>query len=412
MEGLGARAYLAVSGGGFKVAKYLSSGATFPAGKLGGHQGRTLRSGDTLALVNPSPQDSTDLRLPPELIPTYTKSWRIGVLPGPQVQPDYFLDEDIQTFYNSDYIVHHNSNRLGVRLVGPKPTFSRPDGGEGGSHPSNLHDNVYAVGSINFTGDMPIILLPDGPSLGGFVCPATIAVGELWKVGQLSPGDHVRFVPIDSDTALQIRTRIDFAIQSPSKTPSWSIDTPIEASGSTPAEVEAVLNSAIIWKQAAESDHPEILYRQAGDTNILIEYGPMELDLDLRFRVSYVEGLVRELKKPGILQTAPGVRTLQINYDSRVLKREDLLELMQKIENQVPPVKQMQIPIRRLRLPLSFEDNKTKAAIAQYSSRIRSDAPYLPSNVDFLAHNNGLPNSEAVQSIVMSATYMVLGLGM
>lgn len=81
--------------------------------------------------------------------------------------------------------MHYNSNRLGVRLEGPRPQFARPDGGEGGSHPSNVHDHVYAIGTINFTGDMPIVLAQDGPSLGGFVCPATIAEWDLWKIGQV-----------------------------------------------------------------------------------------------------------------------------------------------------------------------------------------------------------------------------------
>ena len=78
----------------------------------------------------------------------------------------------------------YNSDRTGVRLIGPSPQWARPDGGEAGLHPSNIHDNAYAVGTIDFTGDMPIILGPDGPSLGGFVCPATIAEHELWKIGQ------------------------------------------------------------------------------------------------------------------------------------------------------------------------------------------------------------------------------------
>lgn len=47
-------------------------------------------------------------------------------------------------------------NRLGVRLEGPAPKWARIDGGEGGSHPSNVHDHVYALGSINFTGNMPV----------------------------------------------------------------------------------------------------------------------------------------------------------------------------------------------------------------------------------------------------------------
>ena len=70
-------------------------------------------------------------------------------------------------------------------MEGPKPKWARLNGGEGGSHPSNVHDHVYAIGSINFTGDMPIALMPDGPSLGGFVCPATITSNEMWKMGQV-----------------------------------------------------------------------------------------------------------------------------------------------------------------------------------------------------------------------------------
>ena len=85
-----------------------------------------------------------------------------------------------------------NSNRLGVRLVGPKPSWTRANGGEAGLHPSNVHDCEYAIGAVNFTGDFPVILTHDGPSLGGFVCPVTIAKAELWKVG-VKPGDRIRF---------------------------------------------------------------------------------------------------------------------------------------------------------------------------------------------------------------------------
>ena len=75
--------------------------------------------------------------------------------------------------FATDWQVHYNSSRTGVRLIGPKPRFARTDGGEAGLQPSNIHDNAYAVGAIDFTGDMPVILEPDGPSLGGVVCPAT-----------------------------------------------------------------------------------------------------------------------------------------------------------------------------------------------------------------------------------------------
>jgi urea carboxylase len=48
---------------------------------------------------------------------------------------------------------------------------------------------------VDFTGDMPIILGPDGPSLGGFVCPFVVIAADRWKIGQLAPGDRLCFRP-------------------------------------------------------------------------------------------------------------------------------------------------------------------------------------------------------------------------
>ncbi len=80
-----------------------------------------------------------------------------------------------------------------MRLIGPKPRFARTDGGEGGKHPSNLHDYVYGIGTVNFTGDMPIVIAVDGPSLGGFTSAVTIPDAEFWKIGQAQAGDKIRF---------------------------------------------------------------------------------------------------------------------------------------------------------------------------------------------------------------------------
>ena len=116
-------------------------------------------------------------------------------------------------FFATAWEVHYNSSRTGVRLIGPKPQWARPDGGEAGLHPSNIHDNAYAIGAIDFTGDMPVILGPDGPSLGGFVCPAVIANAELWKVGQLKPGDRVRFHRVTQDWAAAMEAAAQRAIE-------------------------------------------------------------------------------------------------------------------------------------------------------------------------------------------------------
>ena len=191
LQETGCRLSIAI-GGGLDVPPYLGSRSTFTLGQFGGHAGRTLRTGDMLHLLAPH-QGCAGGVTPAALRPDYHHHWDIGVLIGPHGAPDFFLDEDIATFFGTDWQVHYHSSRTGVRLIGPKPRWARRDGGEAGLHPSNIHDNAYAVGSIDFTGDMPVILGPDGPSLGGFVCPAVVVDAELWKLGQLRPGDSVRF---------------------------------------------------------------------------------------------------------------------------------------------------------------------------------------------------------------------------
>lgn len=153
----GVRGYLAVQGG-IDVPPYLGSRATFPSGKLGGYQGRYLRPGDSLpvgAAPTGAGAGAKPTVLPAAAVPTAGSAagWEVGVLPGPHADPDYVQAKYmVEGFYGSAWKVHYNSNRLGVRLVGPKPTWVRSDGGEGGSHPSNVHDHIYPIGAINFTG--------------------------------------------------------------------------------------------------------------------------------------------------------------------------------------------------------------------------------------------------------------------
>ncbi len=182
VQGAGTRAYLVVAGG-IEAPRYLGSRSTFILGKFGGQSGSTLRAGDVLHVGVSERSSREAAKLAEQLIPQYGNEWKIGVLYGPHGAPDFFTTEDIETFFSTAWKVHYNSDRTGVRLIGPKPQWARKDGGEAGLHPSNIHDNAYAVGTIDFTGDMPVILGPDGPSLGGFVCPATIVDAELWKIG-------------------------------------------------------------------------------------------------------------------------------------------------------------------------------------------------------------------------------------
>lgn len=402
IQGAGYRTYLAVQGG-FDVPAYLGSRATFNLGQFGGHGGRTLRTGDVLRLFSPSitadrPPDFPSLAT--ALVPVYSHSWEIGVLYGPHGAPDFFTTADIEMFFSTEWVVHHNSARTGVRLIGPKPQWARPDGGEAGLHPSNIHDNAYAIGTIDFTGDMPIILGPDGPSLGGFVCPATIVQAELWKIGQLRPGDRVRFYPLSLEQAQQQERDQDRFIQQ--LTPSQSVD-PIQRSlPATPAILEQI---------PASPDQIAVTYRPSGDKYLLVEYGPLVLDLNLRFRVHTLMEWLQAHPLPGIWDLTPGIRSLQIHYDSRVLSCSELLSVLKAAEAELPPISSLSVPTRIVHLPLSWDDPATQLAIQKYIQSVRPDAPWCPSNLEFIRRINGLDSIEQVREIVFSASYLVLGLG-
>jgi len=411
----GCRAYLAVRGG-FDVPDYLGSKSTFTLGQFGGHAGRTLRVGDVLHLA-PSPvgaasrpRSSTGAvatmnrgleAAPTGLIPAYTHAWEIGVLYGPHGAPDFFTDADIDMFFATDWEVHYNSSRTGVRLIGPRPQWARKDGGEAGLHPSNIHDNAYAIGAVDFTGDMPVILGPDGPSLGGFVCPATIVQAELWKMGQLRPGDTVRFKRLSQAQAERMEAAQDAAIATLEPSP---------ASGGGQGGGELLAEP--ILHRTPETDNPvAVVYRRAGDKYLLIEYGPLVLDLNLRFRVHALMTRLQADAVPGILDLTPGIRSLQVHYDSRVLPLSKLMELLLAAEKALPAIEDMQVPTRIVHIPLSWDDAATKLAIEKYMQSVRKDAPWCPSNIEFIRRINGLGSIEDVKRIVFDASYLVMGLG-
>jgi len=399
-NGPGLRAYLAV-GGGLAVGEYLGSLSTFMLGGFGGHDGRALRPGDVIHLKAPGAGlDQVGAALPPALTPAYSPAWRIGVLYGPHGAPDFFRDDDIAMIFGTAWKVHHQSDRTGVRLLGPKPEWARLDGGEAGLHPSNIHDNAYAVGTVDFTGDMPILLGPDGPSLGGFVCPATIIHAELWKMGQLRPGDTVRFQAVTYAQAAEMARQLDEAVA--------SLLSPLPA---LPPAFDAPPEPAVLRSRPAAGSAPPVVTRADGDRSLLVEFGPNVLDLSLRLRVHALESRLRDMRLPGVIDVTPGVRSLQVHYDTGRLPREALLEALQAAEQAIPDDLDITVPSRTLHLPLSWDDPQTRLAAEKYMQTVRPDAPWCPDNIEFIRRINGLGSVDDVQKVIFDARYLVLGLG-
>jgi urea carboxylase len=392
--GGGMRGYLLFAGG-LDVPSYLASASTFDLGEFGGHGGRRLRVGDTLHLAPHAPAVVPGRREVDQ--PALGPEWTVRVLYGPHGAPDFFAPEDIDTILSAAWQVHYNSNRTGVRLIGPKPRWARKDGGEAGLHPSNIHDNPYAIGAIDFTGDMPIILGPDGPSLGGFVCPFVVIAADLWKVGQLSPGDRIRFEQVSLAEA-EAASAVEEALIAGRAVPAA-------------AAVSGGGRDAILADLPPHGRRPRVLVRRQGDRNLLVEYGPITLDLELRLRVHAATGALREAALPGILDIVPGIRSFQVHFDGDCLRETALLDRLAAIEEQLGDLDDFTIPSRIVHLPLSWDDPAIHQTIERYMAVVRDDAPWCPDNIEFIRRVNGLADADAVRRTVFDASYLVYGLG-
>jgi urea carboxylase len=404
----GMRSYLLVEGG-LDVPRVLGSASTFTLGGFGGHGGRALRAGDVLGVGRGSGEPSPSA-LEPAYRPSVAREWLVGAIPGPHCSEEFLQPGYLASLVETEWEVHYNSSRTGVRLVGPAPRWAREDGGEAGLHPSNIHDNAYAIGALDLTGDMPILLGPDGPSLGGFVCPVTVASAEFWKLGQLHPGDKVKFRLVTLEEAEMLRASQEELLASV-EGGKRGAGLPAAGLASLPTEEGRVWSPSYpLLLRRVDGEFPMTI-RCSGDRNLLVEYGPMELDLRLRFQVHALMQAVRACPELPVVDLTPGIRSLQIHIDpSRIAVRE-ACELVASLGLALPPLESLKVPSRIVRLPLSWDDPSTQLAIQRYQQNVRPDAPWCPSNLEFIRRINGLDSLDDVMRIVFDASYLVLGLG-
>ncbi|WP_122323070.1 urea carboxylase [Pseudomonas amygdali] len=424
IAGAGVRSYLCVRGG-LDVPDYLGSKSTFTLGQFGGHGGRALRAGDVLHIA-PLVDRSAGQRIADDALEALPDIRRIRVIYGPHAAPEYFTEAYIETFFATDWEVHFNSSRTGVRLIGPKPEWVRADGGEAGLHPSNIHDNPYAIGAVDFTGDMPVILGPDGPSLGGFVCPVTIIEADLWQLGQLKAGDRVRFYPVSVEACHAERCGSELVREGylpdaadQSTVPPSSRTSPLlqgtarpqstaDSCGSEAVRIEDLPSPVIL---DIGQDDKRLVARLSGDTHLLLEIGAPELDLVLRLRGHALMLALEAKQLEGVIDLTPGIRSLQVHYRPGQLLLRQLLDIVAGEWDAVCAAKDLQVASRIVHLPLSWDDPACQLAIEKYMTTVRKDAPWCPSNLEFIRRINDLPNLDEVQRTVFDASYLVMGLG-
>jgi antagonist of KipI len=179
----GIRGYLAVAGG-LDVPRVLGSRSTYTRSKLGGVEGRPLKTGDLLDVEGPRAVVLGGVRqLPDSRRPTWGHAHRLRVVLGPQ--DDRFTPGGIRTFLSSEYTVSPQSDRMGYRLAGPAIEHVRG---------ADIVSDGTPFGAVQVAGDgVPIVLLSDRGTAGGYTKIATVIGPDIPRLAQAAPGDTVTF---------------------------------------------------------------------------------------------------------------------------------------------------------------------------------------------------------------------------
>lgn len=414
----GARIYVAFRGG-LDVPEHLGSRSTFIAARFGGFEGRPLAAGDRIAIARVGDRDVPDVGVLPRPAgypeaKTADDPWILHVLHGPHGAPDVLAPEGLETMLETTWKVGTMADRTGVRLEGATPKWARDSGGDAGLDPSNVTETPYALGAIMVSGDTPIIVGPDGPSLGGFAAPLCVAIRDRWKIGQLRPGDHVRLVPGDETGVVQasggavqggtLSAALSDAILA--EDPPAGLARVTEPESRPESATESVLSEAL-----DPGLFPAVRYRRAGDQDLVVEYGEAVTDLALRFRIHVLQQSLREAAIPGILDTTPGMRCMQIRFNPSQLDHADVIAALRELEAGLPPASELEVPSREVVMPLCWEHPEAVEAMRRYAAQVRPDAPWCPDNIEFIRRINGLDSTLAVQQTILDASYCVIGLG-
>ena len=202
---LGARAYLAVSGG-INVPLTLGSRSTHLVSAMGGVNGRALIAGDRLPLGHPERPQGMALAPQDAIIALPDRRATIRVLPGPQVE--YFAGRALHVLQSGPYVIAQNSDRMGFRLEGPRLTHARG---------ADIISDATPLGVLQVPASgQPILLMADRQTTGGYPKIATVIAADMTIAGQLGPGDAITFevcTPRDALTALIAQERALMAVE-------------------------------------------------------------------------------------------------------------------------------------------------------------------------------------------------------
>lgn len=201
----GSKFFIAVAGG-IDVPEVLGSRSTYPIGKIGGFEGRSLLAGDVLPVGASARGDLPEWSsVPEDLRPDFGREMQVRVMLG--LYDHKLTDEGIKNFTEAEWTLTPVADRMGLRFSGPGAPWKEEEQPFGaGQDPSNITDAGYAVGSIQIPGGtQPIVLHCDAVSGGGYAQAGTVISADMDLFGRMAPGTKVRFVPVTMEGALAAR---------------------------------------------------------------------------------------------------------------------------------------------------------------------------------------------------------------
>jgi allophanate hydrolase subunit 1 len=170
---------------------------------------------------------------------------------------------------------------------------------------------------------------------------------------------------------------------------------------------------SIIEQRPGAEGKPAITVRQAGDRALLVEYGEMEFDLTLSFFALALDVALTSKPFDGLIETAPGFRSMLVSYDPLRLLTGDLVDHLLEVYENMPARGELEIPSRLIKLPLAFDDTQSRAAVQRYVHSIRADAPNCEggNNIDYIVRYNGLSDREELYEHVLATEHWTAFIG-
>ena len=159
----------------------------------------------------------------------------------------------------------------------------------------------------------------------------------------------------------------------------------------------------ILDTMPATESRLEILFRQAGDGFLQVEYGrEQRAALQDSFRMLAINDIILSKAINGLIETVPGIRTNLLHFDPEIISYQKIIEFVKESEESMPTIDDVVLESRIIHLPIAFEDTETKKSVAKYLAEVRPDAPNIINgyNIEYMAMCNGITVAETKNMIL------------